>query len=95
MPSGTSAISLAGATPPDLEQAEAFYRQGLGIAEDLDILPWIADFRFGLGHVYRLRGAGARAREKMNAALALYRSMEMEFWAGRAEVAIARLGSDR
>jgi len=73
------------------DRAEAFYRQALGIAERLDLRPWVADCRLDLGLLYRRRDAVGEARKDIGTALALYREMGMDSWERRAHVALAKL----
>jgi hypothetical protein len=75
------------------ERTEAFYRQALGIAERLDLRPWVADCRLDLGLLYWRRDAVGEARNEIGTALALYREMGMGFAERRAHLALAKLGT--
>ena len=61
MPSGSSARSLRTHDPPEVEPAEAHYRQALALAEELGMRPLQAHCHLGLGRLYgqeRPMGAG-------------------------------------
>jgi tetratricopeptide (TPR) repeat protein len=74
---------------PDVEQAEAFHRQVLALAEELGMRPLVAHCHRGLGTLYAKVGRPEQARPKLSAAIALYRAMEMTFWLPQAEAALA------
>ena len=52
----------AQADPPDLESADAHYRQALARADELGMRPLAAHCHLGLGTLYRRTGDAARAR---------------------------------
>ena len=58
----------AQADPPDLESAEAHYRQALARADELGMRPLVAHCHLGLGKLYRRTGDGAKAEEHLTAA---------------------------
>jgi tetratricopeptide (TPR) repeat protein len=76
-----------------VERAEALYRQGLALAEELEMRPLQAHCHLGLGELY---GRGSRTREaraELGMALEMLRAMGMTFWVPQAEAALARLSS--
>jgi tetratricopeptide (TPR) repeat protein len=73
------------------DEAESHYRQGLALAERLDMRPLVAHCHLGLGDISRQGNALAEAREHLTAAVAMYREMAMAFWLAKAEAAIAHL----
>jgi tetratricopeptide (TPR) repeat protein len=74
---------------PDVEQAEAHYRQAL--AEELGMRPLQAHCHLGLGKLYVKIGRHDAARVELTAAIEMYRAMEMTFWLPQAEVALAEV----
>jgi tetratricopeptide (TPR) repeat protein len=84
-------VVQAHADPPDAAQAEAHYRQALGLAKDLGMRPLVAHCHLGLGRLYYQTGRGEQARAAMAAAIALYRAMDMAFWLPQAEAALAQV----
>jgi tetratricopeptide (TPR) repeat protein len=77
--------------PPEVESAEAHYRQGLAAAEELDMRPLQAHCRLGLGKLYRRTGKQAQAQEHLVTAAAMYRAMDMGFWLEKAEAELGPL----
>ena len=75
---------------PDVEQAEAYYRQALALADELGMRPLQAHCHLGLGTLYATTGQREQARAELSAAIDLYRDMEMTFWLPQAEKALAR-----
>ena len=75
--------------PPEVEQAEAHYRQALALAEELGMRPLQAHCHRGLGTLYGRVGRAEQARAALSTAIALYRAMEMTFWLPQAEAALA------
>ena len=69
--------------PPEVESAEALYRQALVAAEELGMRPLRAHCHLSLGKLYRR--TGAQAREHLVTAAAMYREMDMGFWLEKAE----------
>jgi tetratricopeptide (TPR) repeat protein len=84
-------VVQAHADPPDAAQAEAHYRQALGLAKDLGMRPLVAHCHLGLGRLYYQTGRGEQARAALAAAIALYRAMDMAFWLPQAEAALAQV----
>ena len=77
--------------PPEVEQAEASYRQALALAEELGMRPLLAHGHRGLGTLYATTGQREQARSELATAIELYRAMEMTFWLPQAEAALARV----
>jgi tetratricopeptide (TPR) repeat protein len=65
--------------PPEVERAEANYRQALASAEDLSMRPLVAHCHFGLGKLFCRTGDHARAQVHLTTAAAMYREMDMGF----------------
>jgi class 3 adenylate cyclase/tetratricopeptide (TPR) repeat protein len=76
---------------PNIEQAEALYRQALTLAEELGMRPLLAYCYFGLGMLARQSGQLAQARSDMSTAVELFGGMEMPFWLSRAEGVLAQM----
>jgi tetratricopeptide (TPR) repeat protein len=74
--------------PPDLDQAEGYYRQALALAEELGMRPLVAHCHLGLGKLYPRTGDQAKAEEHLATATAMYREMGMSSWLEQAEAAL-------
>ena len=81
----------AQASPPDVQQAEARYREALMLAEALGMRPLQAHCHRGLGTLYAKTGRQEQARAALATAIELYRAMEMTFWLPQAEAALAEV----
>jgi tetratricopeptide (TPR) repeat protein len=77
--------------PPDVDQAEAHYRQALALAEELGMRPLQAHCHLGLGMLYATVGQREQARAALTTAIELYRALDMTFWLPQAEAALARV----
>jgi class 3 adenylate cyclase/tetratricopeptide (TPR) repeat protein len=77
---------------PDVEEAEARYREAWALAKDLSMRPLAAHCHLGLGTLYRRTGADPRAQEHLTTAEAMYREMDMVFWLEKAELALREGG---
>ena len=77
--------------PPEVAQAEAYYRQALALAEELGMRPLQAHCHLGLSTLYANLGRPEQARPELNAAIDLYRAMQMQFWLPQAEAALAQM----
>jgi class 3 adenylate cyclase/tetratricopeptide (TPR) repeat protein len=77
--------------PPELERAEASYRQALALADELAMRPLQAHCYQGLGMLYGTLGQREKARSELSTAIALYRTMDMTFWLPQAEAALAQV----
>jgi tetratricopeptide (TPR) repeat protein len=76
---------------PEVEPAEAHYRQALTLAEALGMRPLQAHCHLGLGTLYARIGQPEQARPELSTAIALYRAMDMTFWLPQAEVALVQV----
>lgn len=63
---------------PDVEKAEACYREALGLAEELGMRPLAAYCYSGLGRLYRRIANGQKAEECLTMAASLARAVEMQ-----------------
>ncbi|MGH8065527.1 MAG: ATP-binding protein [Candidatus Entotheonellia bacterium] len=77
--------------PPEVEPAEAHYRQALLLAEELGMRPLIAHCRLGLGSLYTKMGRREQARTELLVAIELYLAMEMKSWLSQAEAVLAQV----
>jgi len=77
--------------PPDVETAEAHYRQAMALASELGMRPLLAHCHLGLGTLYSKIGRREQTRAELSTAIDLYRSMEMTFWLEKAEAQMAVL----
>jgi len=74
---------------PDEQEAEAFLREAMALAEELGLRPLVAHCHLGLGELYGKVGRSEPARAELARAIELYRSMAMVNWHRRAEAARA------
>jgi tetratricopeptide (TPR) repeat protein len=79
----------AGAHAP--EQAEAYYRRALVIAEELEMRPLRARCCLGLGVLYERLGRKRDALAAVTKAHELCRAMDLAFWLRQADAARQRL----
>ena len=77
--------------PPEVAQAEDYYRQAMALAEERGMRPLIAHCHLGLGTPYAKIGRREQARAELSAAIELYRTIEMTFWLPQAEAALAQI----
>jgi class 3 adenylate cyclase/tetratricopeptide (TPR) repeat protein len=84
-------VVQAHANPPEAEQAEAYYRQALSLANELGMRPLVAHCHLDLGRLYGQTGRGEQARDALTTAIGLYRAMDMTFWLPQAEAALAQV----
>lgn len=75
----------ANASPPEVQQAEAHYRQALALTDELGMRPLMAHCHLGLGILYTKIGRTDQARVVLATATDLYRTMGMTFWLSQAE----------
>jgi tetratricopeptide (TPR) repeat protein len=75
---------------PEVEQADASYRQALALAEELGMRPLQAHCHRGLGTLYATVGQKEQAHAALSTAIEMYRSMEMMFWLPQTEAALAQ-----
>jgi tetratricopeptide (TPR) repeat protein len=79
---------------PDAETAEAYYRQALALSEQLGMRPLQAHCLAGIAKADAERKLLPQAHAEIAAALELYRSMEMSFWAAQVQSVLAGLHSE-
>lgn len=77
--------------PLEVEQAEDHYRQALALADELGMRPLQARCHCGLGKLYSEIGRQEEACTELQAAIELYRAMEMSFWLPQAETTLAQM----
>ena len=77
--------------PPEVEQAEAYYRQALALADELGMRPFLAHCHLGLGTLYARIGQRQQARAELSAAMELYCAMDMTFWLPHVETMLAQV----
>jgi Tetratricopeptide repeat len=71
--------------PLHVQAAEAYYRQALARATELEMRPLMAHCHTGLGTVYQRIGDGVKAHQHLATATTMYREMGMTFWLEKAE----------
>jgi class 3 adenylate cyclase/tetratricopeptide (TPR) repeat protein len=71
--------------PPEIDPAEAYYRNALTLADELGMRPLLAHGHRGLGKLYRRAGQRERAQDHLTTATTMYREMDMRFWLEQAE----------
>jgi class 3 adenylate cyclase/tetratricopeptide (TPR) repeat protein len=76
---------------PEVEAAEAHYRQALAMTEELGMRPLQAHCHFGLGMLYGKIGRLEQAPAELSSAIELYCAMEMTFWRRQAEIALTQV----
>jgi tetratricopeptide (TPR) repeat protein len=77
--------------PSDVDQAPAYYRQALALAEEIGMRPLQAHCHRGLGMLYAATGQRAQACHELAMAITLYRAMDMAFWLPQTEAALAQV----
>jgi tetratricopeptide (TPR) repeat protein len=82
----------AGQVPPDVEAADAAYREAMTLADELGMRPLVAHCHLGLAKLYRRSGQDERAREHLRTATTQYREMDMRFWLAQAEAEMRKVG---
>jgi tetratricopeptide (TPR) repeat protein len=65
--------------PLEADQAEAYYRQGLTLAEEKGMRPLQAHCHLGLGSLYATTDQRQQARAELSKAIEMYRAMDMTF----------------
>jgi tetratricopeptide (TPR) repeat protein len=79
----------AHADPPEVQEAERYYRQALALAAELGMRPLVAHCHLGLGTLHQRVGRHDEAQAELANAAEMYRAMEMTFWLARVEAALA------
>jgi tetratricopeptide (TPR) repeat protein len=77
--------------PPEVEQAEEYYRQAMMLADELGMRPLLAHCHHGLGTLYAKICRREQARSELFTAIDLYRAMDMTFWLPPAEATLAQV----
>jgi class 3 adenylate cyclase/tetratricopeptide (TPR) repeat protein len=77
--------------PPEVEPAEAHYRQSLALADECGMRPLQAHCHLDLGRLYATLGQQQQARSELSTAIDLYRTMDMTFWLPQAEAALTQV----
>jgi tetratricopeptide (TPR) repeat protein len=80
---------------PEVEPAEANYRQAHALAEELGMRPLLAHCHLGLGLLYARVGRDRQARIELSVAIDLYHVMDMTFWLPQAEGALAQVAGQK
>jgi hypothetical protein len=81
----------SGCNPPEVEQAEACYRQALTVGNELALRPRLAHCHLGLGTLCAKIGRREQARAELSTPLELYHAMDIVFWLLRAKAALAQV----
>jgi tetratricopeptide (TPR) repeat protein len=82
----------AGQGTGQMEQAIHSYRQAIEQATELGMRPLLAHCQLSLGQLHLGNGRIEEARAEIEAAVDLYRSMNMSFWLPQAETALSEIG---
>jgi tetratricopeptide (TPR) repeat protein len=77
--------------PPQVAEAEAYYRQAMALADERGMHPLQAHCHLGLGTLYAKTGQREQSHAELAAAIALYRAMDMTFWLPQAEAVLAQV----
>jgi tetratricopeptide (TPR) repeat protein len=77
--------------PPEVEEADASYRQALALASELGMSPLVAHCHLALGTLFARTGQRQQACAELSTAINLYRAMEMAFWLPETEAALAQV----
>ena len=77
--------------PPEVQQAEEYYRQAMMLADELGMRPLLAHCHHGLGTLYAKICRREQARSELFTAIDLYRAMDMTFWLPPAEATLAQV----
>jgi tetratricopeptide (TPR) repeat protein len=77
---------------PNLDEAEASYRQALALAAELGMRPLVAHCHLGLGRLYRRTRRREDAEQHLAAAIESFRSLDMPQWLEQAESERRSLG---
>ncbi len=78
--------------PPEVETAEASYREAIDLAQELGMRPLLARSHLGLGHLYRRTGNRRAAADHLSTAIAWLHQMDMRFWLEQAAAEVRELG---
>jgi tetratricopeptide (TPR) repeat protein len=78
-------------TPLQINDAEAYFRQALTLADELGMRPLQAHCHNGLGTLYSQTGQSEQARAELTTAIEMYRDMEMAFWLPETEAVLSQV----
>jgi tetratricopeptide (TPR) repeat protein len=78
----------ARSNPDEAGQAEASYREALGVAEQLGTPPLAARCHLGLGVLFRATGQLESAQRHLATAATMFRDMNMRSWLEKATAAM-------
>jgi class 3 adenylate cyclase/tetratricopeptide (TPR) repeat protein len=78
--------------PPEAQLAEDYYRQAMGLADELGMRPVLAHCHVGLGKLYRRISKNEKAKTNLSDGIAMMREMEMGLWLARAEAELKEAG---
>jgi tetratricopeptide (TPR) repeat protein len=79
--------------PAKTEEAEDYYRRAYALSHELEMRPLQAHCHVGLSHIHVANTKLEQARGELEAAIDLYRSLEMTFWLPGAEAAFAKFSN--
>ena len=71
--------------PSDEQEADAYYRAALALADELGMRPLVAHCHLGLGKLYRRTGDRVKADKHLTTAATMYREVDMRFWLEKAD----------
>ena len=77
---------------PDVEKAEASFREAMALAEELGMRPLLARSHLGLAQLYRRTGNRRAAKAHLSTALASFHQMDMQFWLEESEEELKEMG---
>jgi tetratricopeptide (TPR) repeat protein len=84
-------IAQIAAQAGETAQCETYYREAVGLAEELGMRPLAAHCRLGLGTLYQKVGRDEQALPELSTAGEMYRAMDMPFWLEKAEAALGQV----
>jgi class 3 adenylate cyclase/tetratricopeptide (TPR) repeat protein len=76
---------------PEVDQAAAYYRQALALADELGMRPLQAHCHRGLGALYSQTGQAGQAYNTLSTAIEMYRNMGMTFWLPETEAMLVQV----
>jgi tetratricopeptide (TPR) repeat protein len=83
---------LGRAPQANVVEARKAQEAALALASELGMRPLIGHCHLGLGSLHAAMGDKAAARTELQAALSMYREMEMQHWPEQAEAELRKLG---
>jgi class 3 adenylate cyclase/tetratricopeptide (TPR) repeat protein len=76
--------TAAAEDPANVDAAEHFYAEAMGLAEELGMRPLLAHCQLGLGELYRRAGRREACARSFASASALFAELGMPFWLNKA-----------